>query len=241
MKYYSLFFALLFSISSSAQSQKIDPTAILILDHMSDVIGELESCSFNVLSSYDSQEPAYGLIKKFSKSTIIFSGANKMLTHTEGDKGKIGFWYNGEQVAYYSYSENNYVLIEAPDNTLATIDSIHFNYGIEFPAADFFYPAFTDDLLIDFKNIQYIGKKTIENEECFHIRAENDTMIIQYWIANDAYKTPKKYLIIYKDKNNLQYEATFSNWKPNTIIPEAVFEFTPPENAKEIKILAKNK
>jgi hypothetical protein len=241
MKNYSLFFALLFSLSITAQTEKIDPSAILILDHMSDVIGELESCSFNLLSSYDSQDPDYGLIKKFNKSTVIFMGANKMLSHTEGYKGKTGVWYNGEQVTYYSYNENNYVMIEAPDNTLATIDSLHFNYGIEFPAADFFYPAFTDDLLSDFKNIQYIGKKIVEDEECFHIKAENDTMIVQYWILNNAYKTPKKYLIIYKDNNNLQYEGTFSNWQLNPNIPNAVFEFTPPENAKEINILAKKK
>lgn len=241
MKNYSLFFALIFSISISAQTKKIDPTAILILDHMSDVIGTLESCSFNVSSSFDSKNTNFGLIKKFIKSTVIFSGPNKMLSHIEGSNGKKGFWYNGKQVAYYSYSENNYVIIDAPDNTIATIDSLHFNYDIKFPAADFFYPAFTDDLLSDFTTIQYVGKKVIENEECFHIRAENDSMIVQYWILNDAFKTPKKYLIIYKDKNNIQYEATFSNWQLNPNIPKAVFEFTPPENAKEIKILAKKK
>ena len=241
MKNYSLFFALIFSISIYAQTKKIDPTAILILDHMSDVIGELESCTFDLSSSFDREDPDYGLTTDFLKSNVIFSGPNKMLSRIEGSKGKKGFWYNGKQIAYYSFTENNYVLIEAPENTIAAIDKLHFDYGIQFPAADFFYPAFTDDLLNDFENIKYVGKKVIENEECFHIKAENDEMIVQYWISNNAYRTPKKYLIIYKEKDNLHYEATFNNWQLNPKIPESVFEFTPPASAKEIKILAKKK
>lgn len=241
MKNYSLFFALIFSITISAQTTKVDPVAVLLFDHMSDLIGDLESCSFNLASSNDVIDPDHGLIKKFTNSHVIFSGPSKMLAHMEGNKGKKGFWYNGEQVTFYSYSENNYAIVDAPANTIATIDMLHFDYGIAFPAADFFYPAFTDDMLADFQDIQYIGKKIIDNEECFHIKATNDKMIVQYWITNDAYKLPKKYVIIYKDKNNLQYESTFTNWKLNPTIPNAVFQFTPAENAKQIKILAKNK
>lgn len=239
MKNYSLFFALIFSICISAQTKKHDPIAISILDHMSDVIGELESCSFNISSSYDSEDPDFGLIKKYLNSTIVFSGPNKMLSHIKGDTGNKGFWYNGEQVVFYSYSENNYAIIEAPENSIAAIDKLHFDYGIILPAADFFYPAFTDDLLIEFDTIQFIGTKMIDNEECFHIKAENDTMIAQYWILNDAYKLPKKYSIIYKDNDNLQYEGTFNDWELNPKIPDAIFEFTPPAKAKQIKILAK--
>jgi hypothetical protein len=64
-------------------------------------------------------------------------------------------------------------------------------------------------------------------------------MEVQYWISNDAYNLPKKYVIIYKNRQNMQYEGTFSNWEINPDIPEAVFEFTPPPMAAEIKILAK--
>lgn len=241
MRNYYLFFALIFSISISAQTKKVDPTAILILDHMSDVIGELESCSFDLSSSSDRNHSDYGLIKNYTKSTVIFSGPNKMIARIEGAKGKRGLWYNGEQIAFYSYHENNYALIEAPDNTMDAIDKLYFDYGIELPAADFFYPAFTDDLLNDYENIRFVGKENIEGEECYHIRIENDEMIIQYWISNNPYRTPKKYLIIYKEKDNYQYEATFNNWKLNPIIPESIFEFTPPASAKEIKILAKKK
>ena len=65
-------------------------------------------------------------------------------------------------------------------------------------------------------------------------------MEVQYWISNDAYFLPKRYLIIYKDKENMQFEGTFSDWKLNPDIPDTVFEFNPPPKANQIKIMAKN-
>lgn len=240
MKYFSLLVALVFSLNIVAQSQKVDPTAILLMDHMSEVIGGLEACSFEVSNSYDRMDRDYGRVKSYGHSKVIMVGPDKMVTHSEGPKGARGFWNNGKEVVFYSFTENNYAIIEAESDIIATIDKLHFDYGIDFPAADFFYPAFTDDMLAEFDTIKYIGKEVVENIECFHVKASNEKMDVQYWFANDIYKMPKKYVILYKDKDNMQYESTFENWELNPNIPDAVFEFTPPAMAREIKIRAKN-
>ena len=223
-----------------AQTQKVDPAAVLILDQMSDLIGELESCSLNISSSRDVVDPDYGLIRISNNSSVIFDGPDKMLVHLDGDKGKRGYWYNGEHVVYYSYSENNYAMVETDaENTIEVIDNLHIDYGINIPSADFFYPSFTDDILENFDTLKYLGEKTIDNEACFHIKASNKNMDVQFWISNDSYKLPKKFLIIYKNKN-MQYEATFNNWVLNPIVPDSAFEFTPPAKAAQINILVKN-
>ena len=166
-------------------------------------------------------------------------GPDKMLIKVNGNNGNRGFWYNGTSVTYYSFSENNYAKIEAPTDIISTIDTVSINYDLEIPAADFFYPSFTDDVIESFDTIKYLGEKMIGKDACFHLKTTNNEMEVQYWISNDAYNLPKKYLIIYKNKNNMQYEGTFSNWEINPDIPDAVFEFTPPPKAREIQILAK--
>jgi hypothetical protein len=223
-----------------AQEEKIDPVAVQILDHMSDVIGELKSCSYDLFSSQDVMDPDDGLVKVFQDAHVIMVGPDKILVNSDGDKGNRGFWYNGEEVIFYSYTENNYARIDAPGNIIATIDSLHMNYGLEIPAADFFYPAFTDDILDGFDTLKFLGRSTVNGESCFHLKSTSEEMEVQYWISNDAYFLPKRYLIIYKDKDNRQFQGTFSNWNLNPDIPESVFEFTPPGEATEIKILAKN-
>ncbi len=239
MKNYYLFFAFMLPSFISAQTQKVDPVAIQILDKMHTVIGDLESCTYNLSSSLDVIDPDYGLIKNYGENEVIMKGPDKMIVIFDGNKGKKGFWYNGEQVIYYSYSENNFAILEAKDNIIATIDEIHNNYGIDFPAADFFYPSATDNILESFDTVKYLGKKMIDNKECFHIKASNKIMDVQFWISNDAFNLPKKYLIVYKSENFKQYEATFNNWVLNPVLPKSIFEFTPPAKAAQINMLAR--
>jgi len=223
-----------------AQESRIDTTAIMLLDRMSSMIGDLNSCSYTLNTSNDVIDVELGLIKYFDIHQVYMVGPDKMLVDSHGNKGHRGFWYNGKQLAYYSYSENNYAVIDAPSNIIATIDSVSKTYGIEFPAADFFYPSFTDDLIENNDEIIFIGKSTVDDKDCFHIIANNSAMSIQIWISDDALFLPMKMVIVYYDVTpNTQYEATFSNWQINTEYPNAMFEFTPPANANQLRLIAK--
>lgn len=227
------------SLFASAQAQQVDTVAVMILNRMADVIGDLKSCSFNLSTSADVVDYDNGTIKQTGTSDVYMVGPDKMLVHSYGDKGHRGFWYNGEKISYYSFDENNYATVETPSDIISTIAFLNLNYGIEFPAADFFYPTFTDDILDQYKNIVYLGMSTINGQECFHLLASNESQIVQFWIANDAYNLPQKVVIIYKN-TDMQYEATFSNWALNQEIPNSVFEFMPPPYAAEIVLMPKN-
>jgi len=242
MKNFFLFSFMLILMNVQAQEapqdEQVDPVAVLILDKMSDLIGDLESCTFTLSTRQDVNDPDHGWVTQHSTSTMIFDGPDKMHMHRTGEKGQEGFWYNGEEVSYYSFGENNFVRIAAPETSLATIDTLNVVYGIEIPAADFFYPAFTDDLLEAFPTILYLGKKAVGSDNCYHIKASNDEMVVQFWISDQAYKLPIRYSIVYKNNSNMQYETYFSNWDLNPGIPPSIFDFMPPKNARPIKILA---
>lgn len=140
---------------------------------------------------------------------------------------------------YYSFSENNYSVVDTPDTTLEMIDQLNNEYEIDFPAADFFYPTFTDDLINHFKTIRYLGKSMVNGKEHFHIAADNEELNIQMWIANDSFMLPSRFAIIYKKKNGQpQYYASMSEWNINPNLPEQMFEFVPPVEAKEINMMA---
>ena len=238
------FFGILFltvTFLTFAQEEKsIDSTAVFILDKMSDLIGDLESVSFDVTTAIDKVNVQQDIETHFITSSVSMVGPNKLVSRTKSDKGEYGFWYDGFYTSYYSYDENNYVTLEAPDNIITMIDSLHSKFDFNFPAADFFYPSFTDDIIEAFSSVQFKGKKMIEEEECYHIMATNNEMHIQLWISNKTGMLPKKLLIIYKNNDNLQLETTFNNWVLNPNIPESVFDFLPPPDAKLISILAKS-
>ena len=236
-----LFGSLIISLCfhAKAQEQKYDSTAIAILDHMSNIIGDLSSCSFTLHTSNDMPDNDAGLATNFDVSDIFFSGPDKLLVNSRGEKGHRGYWYDGQQVFYYSYDENNYAVMDAPDNTIDAIDSINKNYGIDFPAADFFYPSFTDDLIDNCDAISFLGSTMINAEQCFHIAAKNKEMNIQFWITNDALFLPVKMVVVYNNKNNIsRYEASFSDWQINPDLPSSMFQFIPPPNSNQVAILS---
>jgi hypothetical protein len=232
-----IFIGLAVSVSAWAQTPRVDSVAVMILNHMSDIIGDLNSCSFKLSTSVDIDDFDFGIIKQTGTDEVSMVGPDKMLVHSYGDHGHEGYWYNGQQVAYYSFSENNYTTVEAQPDILSTIVSINDTYDIEFPAADFFFPTFTDDILSQYPSIAFAGIKNVAGQECFHIVASNQNQTLQFWIANNAFSLPEKFIITYKNSQNMQYEATFSDWKLNPEIPDAVFEFLPPPKANRITLL----
>jgi len=223
-----------------SQDKEIDSTAIFILDKMSDVIGDLESVSFDMEASIDNFDDNQNIETSYSYSTVNMVGPDKLLAITNGDKGNHGFWYNGSYLTYYSFDENNYVTLDAPDNILVMIDSMHVAYDFKFPAADFFYPSFTDDIMQQFDTIKYSGKRMVDGQECFYITGNNADTSVQLWVSNASYNLPKKIVLIYKNEGNRRYEASFTDWKLNPNIPASVFEFVPPPNSKLISIMAKS-
>ena len=238
--FFSLILILL-TVSAQAQSSRHDSLAIIVIDRMSDVIGELESCSFKLLVGSDLQHSSKTNIKYFSEYEISMSGPNKLLVNGMGHGGHRRFLYNGSQLAYYSFDENNYGLIPAPSTTLEMIDSVNQHYDIDFPAGDFFYPAFTDDLLQQSDSLRFLGMERIGTEEYFHIISYGREMNMQFWIHSDSHHLPGMFSITYHRKEGSpQYIARFSDWQLNPKLPYAMFEFYPPPNARRLRIMSKN-
>jgi len=115
---------------------------------------------------------------------------------------------------------------------------INVKYGVDFPAADFFFPTFVDDLLENNQQIIFLGTTEVMGKSCFHIAAASPHRSIQFWISNDALMLPQKMVIVYLDHaDRPQYEATFSDWQLNPDLPPTLFEFSPPPNARELTIV----
>jgi hypothetical protein len=221
-----------------AQTRRIDTVAVAILDKMSAMIGELSSCSVNIQSNYDISSKELGLIKHSDEQQLFIHGPNQLLLKSEGDQGSRDFYFDGKTLTYYSMDKNQYGQIDAPLDVVEMIDTVNKLYGIEFPAADFFYPTFVDDILADSKTLVYLGLTKVGDKECYHIAGTTPTKTFQFWIADDAFTLPIKMVIIYTDKEmRPQYEATLNDWQINPSLPDALFTFTVPHRARKVKLM----
>jgi hypothetical protein len=228
------------SFSATPQSN-YDSIAIRIIDRMAAVIGDMESCSFKLKVANDFADRSGSIVKYFTDYDVFIGGSSKMVVNANGYHGHRQLMYNGEQVAYYSFDENNYAIVNAPNSIIAMFDTLSTRYGLEFPAADFFYPAFTDDLIQSSDSIRFLGNERIGTREFFHVIAYGKEMDVQFWINNNAYTLPESFSITYKRKKGVpQYIGLFSDWQLNPILPNAIFDFSPPPNASRVKIGVKS-
>jgi hypothetical protein len=218
-----------------------DSAAVMILDRMSDLIGSLQSCRFQLAVANDQGNSKGELVKYFTDYDISFSGASNLLIDAKGYHGHRQIRYNGKQFAYYSFTENNYGMLDVPDKTIQMMDSMNKKYGIDFPAADFFYPGFTDDMIEHTDSIILLEPVREGEKEYFQIMAYAKDFNVQFWIENGAYTLPARFCITYKNKaGNPQYMGIFSDWQLNINLPPTLFDFVPPPGARKVRIMSKS-
>jgi hypothetical protein len=234
---FSVFLCLATASGVSAQRANIDTVAVAILDRMSAMIGSLSSCHYSVRSNYDVRSQHLGLVKHGDEEQIYLQGPNKLLIRSQGDRGDRSIYYDGEKLSYYSLENNQFATLEFSAPIVDMIDTVNKLYGIEFPASDFFYPTFVDDLLSESKNLIYLGMTRVDGKDCYHIAGITADKSYQFWISDDALTLPLKMVIVYTNRDmNPQYEAVLSDWQINPMLPASLFDFMAPPKARKIKM-----
>ncbi|MBL8006390.1 MAG: DUF2092 domain-containing protein [Ignavibacteria bacterium] len=231
---------LLITIFSFVKSETVysqyDSTALMIVRKMSSFISDLNSCSYKLETQYDVFNYDIGLVKHSEVSEVWMKGSNKFFVKKRGDKGEKDIYYDGWNLTSYSYNKNQYATAPAPATTMETIEEFSKKYGIEFPAADVFYPDLAGDIMNSSRKLYYLGITEIEGTQCFHIAWKTDKMIIQLWIEKDKFYLPAKMSIVYSDEQGSpQYEAVFKDWVVNPVLPDGMFDFSVPPSAVKIR------
>ena len=210
--------------------------AINALDDLTEVIGQLKSCSFTLNTSVvraetESTEPV------FKTLDLYMRGSNNMYYYSESNNERVGHWYNGEKLAVFNFDNNQYDIMDAPATIMETINLFHKDFKVTFPAADFFYPTLTDDIIQNCDTVIISGTKVIDDVECTEINATNENIDIYILIEKET-NLPKALAIYYLgDREGEHFLSLFSNWRKDPNLPDNIFKFSPPENATKISIL----
>lgn len=237
MKYHLVYLLLGILFLSSCNCEKpkyLEEEAIVSFDEMSATIGEMSSCSYTITV----EAKRKGTELKEVIHDVYFRGPNKMYIYTSGENLSRGYWYNGSQFAYYNFLTAEYDTMAAPTTIMETIDAIHENYGIYFPAADFFYPTFTDDMIDNFDSILYLNQEDLKERSLIEIVGINSELEAFFTLSKTKLGVLPLGLSLYNKEmdNELVYDAVLSNWRYNPSLPDRLFNFVPREDAKRVKL-----
>ena len=214
-------------------SKEYDTRAISALDSLSSIIGDFKSCSFTLDVAFVKNEE-----KVINKNDVYLRGPNKIYVSTVGSRGSKGYWYDGTTFSVLNYIKETYDTIYVPGNIISTVDHINKKYGIDFPATDFFYPSFVDDIIGNYDNVYYVGLETINNTSCIGVSASNSSSKLYIWIDKETY-LPYKMVIDEIGETENMYESVFSNWVLNPNLPDKLFLFKPMASTKREELILK--
>lgn len=243
MKKQKLFLAYLFFVGfliscNDTKEGAYDSKAIESIDKLSETIGKLDACSYSLITDI-THSTASGKPAVHKENDVYMKGPNKMYVFNKEPGNRKGYYYNGKEIALFRFDQNTYETKQAPDNTIATITEVHDKYGVDFPAADFFYPTLTDDMIRDFDTIASVGTSKIEGVLCNEINARNAKMNVFIAIEKTT-NLPKKLEIYYLGKEKgKSYTITFVDFKSNPTLEDNLFNFTPPADAVKTDFLTK--
>ncbi|WP_264566150.1 DUF2092 domain-containing protein [Flavobacterium sp. N3904] len=231
------FFFIAFLVGcSNTKEGAYDAKAIAAMDKLSSTIGELKSCSYS-LSTDVTHSTTSGKPAEHRESDVYMKGPNKLYVFTKETGNRKGYYYNGSEIALFRFDKKTYEVLPAPDNTIAMITEAHDKYGVDFPAADFFYPSLTDDMMEHFDTIVDAGTAKIDGVLCKEINAISAKMNV--FVSIDAATNLPKRLEIYYlgDEKGKSYVITFSNFISNPVLEDKIFNFAPPKEASKTTLL----
>lgn len=215
-------------------ADSVDPDALAALDKMG---AELRTHPIFDVKSDVLTEDVLGSGQKLQYAGTVEAMArrpNGFKISMVSDLKDRQLYYDGKAVTVYSPRLGYYASFQAPDTIKATLAKAKDQYGIELPLADLYAWGTDPSLVKRIKAGFFVRAEHIGGQMCNHYAFRQERVDWQIWIAKNGPALPCKLVITNtSDPAQPQYTAMM-HWSFPNSIPDSVFAFNPPDNAKKI-------
>jgi len=217
---------------------KIDADAVLLLKQMGDYLAGVKEFSFNAEVTSDELAVGNQKIQFTDHLEVALRRPNKLWVDTRGDLFKKRLWYNGKTVTIMSYLDGFYTTTKVPSKLDAMLDEMMDAYGVTNPVIDFIVSNPYDVLLADVTSAVYVGLHPVDGTLCNHLAFTKENVDWQIWIEDGSRHVPRKFVVTYKlEPGSPQDVVIMDDWDFSIKHPDHLFEFRPPQGAREIELL----
>jgi len=218
--------------------QQVMPDALAALERMGEHLKTLKQFTLSATTTSEDVLDYGEKVMIGGDITYHVKSPDRLSLDIATDKRERHYFYNGKTVTVYAPALKFYTSFAAPDTTTRMIKEAEDTYDVEVPLADLFYLG-TKGSKADASNIIsafYVSDSTINGAVCVHYAYRTATANFQVWIHKEGEPLPCKIVRdIADDPARPQYTALLT-WKTNETFAEDVFNFTPPADAKKIKM-----
>ncbi len=237
------FLAILVSLSitnaarSADEPSAIEPEAAQVLRQMSDYLGSLKQFTFRAEATIDRVMRSGQQLQSGASVEIAIQRPNRFRVNRKGDIVDQEFYFDGKTLTLYGKVVNYYANMNVSKTVdiNAALDLAKEEVGVILPASDLVYQDAYQALMEDVESGMVVGASTLDGVEVHHLAFRGSEVDWQIWIEKGDKPLPRKYLITSKwIAGAPQFTAVFSNWETSAKLDDALFQFSPPPEAKEI-------
>ena len=241
-RYLFLILFAIFLLSSASYGEKsnpnVDPMADKVLKQMSDYLKGLDHFMVRAETAYETVLDNGQKLTYLNQVAVYLQRPNRLYVHRTGMVRDQEIFYNGKTLTIFGRKKKLYAVAQVP----STLDEM-FDYAISelhlpAPGCDLFYTDVYEGLMADVESGTYVGKNKVNGVMCHHLAYRNSEVDWQLWVEEGPRPIPRKYIITSKWVTGApEYSMTVLELDSKTPIPDAIFTFKPPKDAKKIAFL----
>lgn len=217
----------------------VDPAAVKALGDMSRFLQSLNTFELNTRTSLDLVANDGQKIQFDGTARYRVRKPDAFVIDVVSDEWTRQYRYNGREFTLYAPKLGYFSTVAAPPTIKDTLAEVESKFGISIPLDDLF--RWSDPgggtRAEALKSGFLVGVETIEGVKTNHYAFREDQIDWQVWIQQGDQPLPRKVVIVSRrDPSEPAYVARLT-WTLNPSLTDADFAFTPPADARRIKIV----
>ena len=216
----------------------IDEETLTILNKATDYLTSLKQFTIKAVKTTDVVQESGQKLQFCSTIEVTVKRPNRLFRSRARDDGTIRqLWYNGDTVTIYDYSKNVYGQIAVPHTIDEMLDYMETVIKSPQPLADIFDNDMSHLTKLPVLG-RYVGVSYLDGIACDHLAFRGEATDWQFWIDRGEKPLIQKIVITYKKlPGEPQIAARALNWNIQPTISEDLFQFSPPEEARQIPVV----
>lgn len=223
----------------AAEPAGVDPQARVLLEASTRYLAGQQRFTVDTQSTIEAVLESGQKIQFDHSVSLAIRRPDRFRAHRVGDLVDQHFYYDGRSLTLHNPDDAYYATLPAPATLEAMLDFLREELDIVAPAGDLLYRDAAGILLQDVTSGFVVGKSMVNGVRCDHLAFSDGHTDWQIWIQEGSSPLPRRFVITSRDVLSApQFSVQMTRWDLAPVLDDPLFEFSPPEGARQIEFLS---
>jgi hypothetical protein len=219
----------------AATPSSIDPNALSLLKRMSDSLTKAKGFSYRSRVVMEVPSVTGQFVTLVPEGRVALRRPDRLRATYAGDAPPLDLFYDGTSVSVFAPHASVYSTVKAPTNLDEMLSGLRKNTGVRLPAVPLLKNDPYASLTRGLQSAVVVGETRVDGIPCDHLAFRSPGVNWEIWLETGSRALPRRLAVTFTDRPNFPRSIVeFSRWNLHPWLPDGLFRFHKPPNAKEI-------